>query len=233
MDRNRVFIIHERGVMAAKGNWEREVRIFRAGHSWKGGGAPPWLSLPLEPHSSMFSPSHRHLPALIIQDTPSPPLTPLTTQMYTHTLALFFIHVWIWFILYIMHTNTHILSLSLSLSLSLTHTHTHTHLYTYELSQSVIQRARYCSRAEWSGGDSWLGTWRSGSLCDLGRLFTYPGLGLPTWTTYWLSLLPASGEAGRDSLFLRKYSHQSCTEGFSETKGDTEMINGGTEMNLA
>ena len=123
MDRNWVFIIHERSVIAAEGNWEREVRIFRAGHPWKGRGAPPWLSLPLEPHSSMLSPSHRHLPALIIQDTPSPPLTPLTTQMYTHTLALF-LYTCECDLYCTLYTQTH----TFSLSLSHTHTHTYTHI---------------------------------------------------------------------------------------------------------
>ena len=132
MDRNWVFIIHERSVMAAEGNWEREVRIFRAGHPWKGRGAPPWLSLPLEPHSSMLSPSHRHLPALIIQDTPSPPLTPLTTQMYTHTLALF-LYTCECDLYCTLYTQTHTFSLSLSLSHTHTHTHTRQSIYSAEL----------------------------------------------------------------------------------------------------
>ena len=211
-------------MMAAEGNREREVRFFSAGHPWKGRDTPLWLSLPLEPHSSMLSPTHRHLQALIIQDTPSPPLTPLTTQRHTHTLTSThtFLYTCVNVIYTVHYTHKHTFSLSV----------THIHLYTCKPSQSVIQRARYCSGAEWSGGDSWLGTWRSGSLCDLGRPFTYLSLGLPTWTTYWLSLLPAPGEAGIGLHFLRKYSHHSCTEGFSETKEDTKMINGGTETNL-
>ena len=111
-------------MMAAEGNWEREVRFFSAGHPWKGRDTPLWLSLPLEPHSSMLSPTHRHLQALIIQDTPSPPLTPLTTQRHTHTLTSThtFLYTCVNVIYTVHYTHKH------TFSLSVTHTHTYTHV---------------------------------------------------------------------------------------------------------
>ena len=69
----------------------------------------------------MLSPSQT-LQALIVQDTPSPPLTPLTTQMHTHTYTRIFLYTHVNVIYTVHYTHTHTI-----LSLSLSHTHTHTH----------------------------------------------------------------------------------------------------------